>query len=597
VDAIGRRRAAGGDAEAATWAGKLEPVIADLDRLNHETEQDFLKIGEKLTEFIAAVRLISSELGVLTNLISGEHGLRAAEALTRALDRSRDMQSRAEEGAGTLNRLREEAGQLKQTLSGFKGTVSTFRTLGVLTRIETARLGSAGADFGNLADDVKSLAGNVQTRVDGALDTAGLLLGPIESAMQNISALEEGQVKDLPSVVAAVLASLSSFRDIQNRAHESSVRLQARYGAIADAFGKLIVSIQFHDITRQQVEHVIEALDRLRSASGGTGGGVSHCPPDAAAILALESSQLADAGEKFAASVASVGRSLDEIAALVREMADESRTLSGLSEDEKNSFFLEMERGCTAILGSLSHCASAEAATQASSDGLAETIAQMRGSIDEIQAVEIHMRRMALNASIRAAHIGAPGDALGVLAGSLQDLAADCGQRAGLLVEALGSINDAATRLSGHGGPAITTEGDGSVEDMRTAAVELHSSSERSFAQIAQVIARGAHLREELLATRDSFSVGVLFAETVGRARGMLNKIKEDDPCVSLRQGSERAERDLADFARHYTMQAERDVHEGVANAVAGVANAAARAEREETPAETGELGDNVELF
>jgi hypothetical protein len=61
--------------------------------------------------------------------------------------------------------MREEAGRLKQTLSGFKGTVSTFHMLGVLTRIETARLGNTSADFGNLADDVSLLAGSIEARV------------------------------------------------------------------------------------------------------------------------------------------------------------------------------------------------------------------------------------------------------------------------------------------------------------------------------------------------------------------------------------------------------------------------------------------------
>lgn len=120
-----------------------------------------------------------------------------------------------------------------------------------------------------------------------------------------------------------------------------------------DAFKKLIVSMQFHDITRQQVEHVIGVLRCICSESAREDGGISRGPGGTAAVLALQASQLADAGEKFAASVASVAHNLDDIAAHVLEMADQSRALSGLSEDEKNSFFLQMERGFTAILAGL----------------------------------------------------------------------------------------------------------------------------------------------------------------------------------------------------------------------------------------------------
>ncbi|MGA3024821.1 MAG: hypothetical protein ABSF98_08645 [Bryobacteraceae bacterium] len=597
--AIVRRNVVASDPEAGAWREILGRVIADLDGLNHESEQDFLRIGGKLAELIAAVDLISSELAVLANLVSGEHGLRASDALQCALNRSQKLRAHAEEGNGLLGGMSQDAVRLKRTLSGFGGTVSTLRTLGVLTRIETARLGTAGADFGNLAEDVKSLAGNVQARIASALDAAALLIPPIESAMQDISALEEEQVRDLPSVISGLLASLSSFRDMQAMVRDSSVRLGSGHDAISGAFRRLIVSLQFHDITRQQVEHVIEALRRLRSESAGEKGALSRDQPDTAAVLALQSRQLADAGAKFAASAASVAHNLDEIALHVAEMADESRTLSGLSESKKNSFFLEMEQACTVILDSLSHFADADIATRTTSGDLSRTVGRMHESIGAIQAIEVQVQRMALNASIRAAHIGPSGDALGVLAGSMLSLASECNERSESLVDALDAVSRAATRLSGHDGPARPTQRGGiagALEEMRTAVADLHSSSERSFVQIAQIVARGARLREDLCATRDGFSVGALFAEAIARARDMLRRIPEDRQCDF--GGAEALERGLAGFSRHYTMQAERDVHECVTSAAVGAAPVAVLAEQPESPLEgSGELGETVEFF
>jgi hypothetical protein len=342
-------------------------------------------------------------------------------------------------------------------------------------------------------------------------------------------------------------------------------------------------------------------LQRLCSVSEGENGSISSGRRDTAAILALQSSQLADAAEKFAASVASIAHSLDDIATHVLGMADESRTLAGLSADEKDSFFLQMEQGCSAILANLGLCAKAEAATLVTSGNLSETIGRMQGSIEEIQAIEIQMQRMGLNAGIRAAHIGAAGDALSVLAGTMQQLAFESRQRSESLAEALGSMSEAATRLSGQGGPAPASERgsqDGCLEGMRIAVAELHSSSERSCAQISQIIACGARLSEDLSATRQSFSVGALFAEAVSRARRMLKEIGEKNQSGLSCDGTEALERGLADFARHYTMQAERDVHEGVTKAVVGTAPVAVRAEQSEfPPEEAAELGENVEFF
>ena len=104
---------------------------------------------------------------------------------------------------------------------------------------------------------------------------------------------------------------------------------------------------------------------------------------------------------------------------------------------------------------------------------------------------------------------------------------------------------------------------------MRTTIAELHLSNERSFAQIGQIIMRSAQLREDLAETGENFSVGPVFAEAIGRARRMLlETARQIQPAFSP-LGSEASGRDLDEVARHYTMQAERDVHEGVASLLA----------------------------
>jgi hypothetical protein len=590
-------RTAGREAPAPAPAAtdSLGLVIADLEELNRTTEHDFLRIGGQLAAFIEAVHQISAELTAL-GTGSEAHGVRAAQALTGTLARSTEMRAGAEEGNRLLGRMCQEAGRLKQTLSGFQETVATIRTLGVLIRIETARLGSTGAEFGNVADDVKILVGDVQARVQTALATAALLLPASDRALHHLSTLEAGQAKDLPAVITGVLANLASFRDVQASAHEASTRLQAQYGAISAAFNNLIVSLQFHDITRQQVDHVIEALRRLGAPSAG-----DTRDRATAAILALQSLQLADAGKTFAASVASVEANLDDIARRVRGMAEESRALSGLSADEATSFFLQLERGCTAILASLRLCATAEAATRSASGGLEETLGRMRGAIDEIRAIETQMHRMALNARIRACHIGAAGDALSVLAASMQHGALESRHRSDSLVAALEVMQEAATHLSGRGGPVPAGEGDspdGSVEGLQIAIAELHTASERSFAQIAQIRARGAQLREDLVATRASFSVGGRFAEAVGRARETLRELGGPDAARGPDGGTEAWESGLADCATQYTMQAERAVHDRVIKAESeGAPAAELGVPSASLPTESEGLGENVELF
>jgi hypothetical protein len=579
-------------------AQSLGQLIADLDSLNHDTEQGFLSIGGKLAEFMRTVSVISSELTALANV---EHGQQASQALTHALDRSTEMRATQGNRDEGLAGMRHEVVLLKRTLSGFQETVSTFRTLGLLTRIETARLGSTGADFSELADDVSLLAGQVRSRVESALAIADSLISPIEGAMREISVLEAGQTKELPELISRTLASLSSFRDVQDKAHESSDRLGAQYGNISDAFKKLIVSIQFHDITRQQVEHVIEVLRRLNSESGIEDGNPSRHPRGTSAVLALQSAQLADADKKFRASVESVERNLEGIARHVLEMADESRALSGLRGDGNGSFFLPMEQDCGAILISLDQTSNVESATRSTRMGLAENIGQMSGPIQEILQIETKMRRMALNARISAFHLGVDGSALDVLAGSVQQLASECRERSELLVASLGSMSVAATGSHGDderytGG--VPGNGSGCMDELRLAVANLHSATERSFALIAQIVAHGDCLAKDLVSTRKDFSVGSLFAEAVTRARGSMKEIGEKTQRGLSNDESEESESGMADFMSLYTMQSEVDVHEEITNAATGAAPVAVMIECQiSSPEEVDELGDNVEFF
>jgi methyl-accepting chemotaxis protein len=584
------------NSDTNAWNESLGQVIADLDLLNHNTEQDFLRIGEKLVEFIQSVDLISSDLSALTNW---EAGLSASRELTHSLDRSMEMSSRHTVSHGNLGGMRHEAGLLKQTLSGFQDIVQTFHTIGLLTRIETTRLGSgAGREFSDLADNVKSLATNVQARIESALNIADSLVPPIEKARQEIASLQEEQAKYLPSLISETQASLSSLRYAESRGHDSSVRLEAQYKAISEAFKKLIVSVQFHDITRQQLEHVMESLRHLHADSTEKNGSIVRDPRGVAIVLTLQSSQLGDAADKFAVAVASVIHNLDDIGTRVLEMAEESRTLSGLSEHGNNSFFLQIEQGCTAILSSLVDCNRAEATTLAARTGLAETIGRMRGPIEQIEKFENRMHLVALNARICASNLGESGTALSALADLMKERAVESRERTGALIKVLDAMSEASA-TSGPGEFDSASELgslDRCMKEMGAAVQDLHVSTEQSFSRIAQVIARGAHLGENISQTRKGFSVGVVFSQSISRARKTLEEVEEGLQTGVSCDVEIAMESTLADFAKHYTMQAEREVHQGVTRVVAVPTGMQAKT-YDIAYQETEEIGENVEFF
>jgi methyl-accepting chemotaxis protein len=579
----------------SAWGKALDHVIQELEDLNGSTERDFLAVGEKLAEFRATARQISSDSAALTELISGEHGSHGSHALTRMLAHAKGLDARIEQSGQALAEVRDLSSRIRGAFAGLRNTVSIFHTLCTLTRIETSRLGNAGSDFADLAAEVRPLSESIQLSGEGVLQASSRLEQGVQSAIENASHLRVKQLRELPALIAGVMGSLRSFAERQQRAAESSVRQTAQYEALCGAVDGVVTSIQFHDITRQQIEHVVQALRQLRSIGGGRGNPDS-LPPGGGAVLALQSSQLSGAAAVFAVSIERMEHDLESIAARAQDMAEVSRALMGISADEQDSFFLGMESQCTAILKMLGACTTAQAKMESTGAGLAETIGGMRASIAEIRGIEIQIQRIAINATIRSTHIGAAGNALSVIADAMQRLAFDSNTNTEDVARALDGMSDAAGRVSHGFGVAAAEPSNGSeiAEEMRRTILELHSSSESSYSRVSQIAASGARLLRDIAAVRGGLSAGALVAGVVDRARAELERIGAQAGPASLEAAEVAPIEQLESLTRRYTMQMERDVHESVArgSAVPPTPTAAPEAALPD-----GDFGDNVELF
>jgi hypothetical protein len=566
-----------------SWAKRLRTVVADLEKLNRSTEQDFLTVGGKLIQFRSAAQQISSDMAVLNELISGESGRKACDALSSLLEHSREVDTRIEQGGQALTSVCDLSTRLRQAFSGLPKRVSVFRTLCTLTRIETTRLGSTGVDFGNLAEEVKPLSERIQSGGEGVLETASELDRDVQSALQKGSDLQATELKDLHALIASVLDSLNSFEERRRRAREVSAEQASQYASVCEAIEDLVHSVQFHDITRQQVEHIAKAL-RECNASGA----------DTRVILSLQSSQLAEAARVFASSVSSIEHALDAIAVRVRDMAEASRTLTGMAGNDQDSFFLEMEGSLSSILTAAGASNAMEVQIRTMGVRLGETVCRMRESIAETRGTEISIERIAINATIRATEIGAAGSALNVVAEVMRELALDSNRNTEEVAGALDAMLDAVHHLYGGAGEEQDAQEGRIFDETRSAILELHSSSDQSSRRLNQIAALGDRLAQDIGSLRSGFAAGRMFAEVAERTRGTLERIGAETGPVTVENAGSETTGQLEHYAKTYTMQRQRDVHQSV---LAGTALAAAPTEAPRAGAGDTELGDNVDLF
>jgi hypothetical protein len=577
-------------------AARLERVTADLEELNRRTEQGFLSIGGRLVDFAALARQLSADLAAVSELFFGKEGGHASQVLASVLEQSRQVEACAVDSGRRLAEVCESARRIGRTFRAFRDTISVFRVLGSLTRIETARLGNAGGEFGNLAEEVGALTRGIELGGESILELSSSLQSEMQSALGKIAHLRASELGDLPSLIAGVMANLESLEDRQRRAGEASLRQAAGYEGVSAAIADLITAIQFHDITRQQIEHVADALRRLEGQFREGRNARQGVPPDTRAVLALQISQLRNAEQIFAASAGRIERDLMGIADRVRGMTDAGATLLDAPADGRDSIFLQTEGRFTGILEVAGRCAQAQAETQSVLAKLREATGRMRDAVTEIRGIEIRIRRIAINATIRAVQIGAAGSALSVVADVMQRVAADSSSITGEVAGDLEAIGWAADSLSSGSGSMEAGQNSsqgGVLAEMRAAILDLHSSTERSFSRFHQIAALSSRLSADIHSVQGAFSAGALFSETIQRARRALEEVGRQAGFANLADAAGAGR--LEDFEKHYTMQTERDVHDSVATG--DPAGRPAPASPRAATASEEDLGENVELF
>jgi hypothetical protein len=100
------------------------------------------------------------------------------------------------------------------------------------------------------------------------------------------------------------------------------------------------------------------------------------------------------------------------------------------------------------------------------------------------------------------------------------------------------------------------------VEEMRQALVELHSSSERSYSRVQEIVSAGARLAKDILAVRLGLTAGPLFVRVSAGARGEMERMLAQSAAPDAGSVDSAAATQLDGLASYYTMQIERDVHQ-----------------------------------
>lgn len=326
-------------------------------------------------------------------------------------------------------------------------------------------------------------------------------------------------------------------------------------------------------------------------------------------VCKIQEAQLTTARDKFFEAVKDIIANLGEISRDITEISQDTQDLSRANSEEEHSFFEEMAGHLAEVSSGLHQYDSADHDLALMMSSVAAAIGDMSSCLRDIEAIEIAIERIALNACIKAAHLGGEGAALGVLAEGIQRLVGDTRQQTLAVAEKLESIIATSRGLAATDG---SDEKDCDLElsflnnDIDTMLRSLRSLNEDSHASLSQVKEQGDLLSQDLQRVGAEINVHERAADVINQVLAGLQQIENQMQSQGALPGlGANGDSEIEMLHSNYTMKAERLVHVSVASSPVTLPSQPSPA-RWINDSDTGikkeefneeDLGDNVELF
>ena len=546
--------------------------------------------------------------GQLMEIVSGERLTMLIEKLRRMMDEMEqylaDARSRGSDSFKTLDEVQGLLEQLTEPLEGFQKMNKTLRMLSISTKIESARLGELGSGFVNLAMDVERLSRQVNEKSSTILSHRQSLALTISSNIRSVHVSEASQDAEVAGALSRTASSLQELIDVTHRCAGFSSMVSEVSANVSSNISEVVSSQQTHDITRQQVEHVVEALEKLRAdlaAAVNVAGNdelYRKLVTEAGDVCELQEAQLRFATSELYRAVCKIVENLRDVAGKQTMMAQETLSVAGMADSGGSSFVNDLEQGMSSVTSVLAGCARSDRNIAETMRSVAATIQQITGFVEDIDYIGSEIDLIALNSQIKAAHTGREGAALGVLAEAIKRLSDEASRQTETVTSTLTVIHTTTEHLSAE----ATHDEDGSGGSIVSMETELSGIIQTLGVMNDDLFSLLAGLGESVRSLTEDVEQATAEIDVHERIKSMAADVLGDlerivDQARLIEPASSQFKQNLLHMEERYTMESERHIHEAIAQKRDGLVLESARVGKRPDSVSDSEFGDNVDLF
>ncbi|HEC97595.1 MAG TPA: hypothetical protein ENI58_05470 [Nitrospirae bacterium] len=254
---------------------ELMPVLTNqLTEVIQQTESAALDIGDRFMNIVERARNQAGKASGAFSRFAGDDDEESKggalldlskKALSDVIESMKGIATVVEETLAGMELIIEDTENIRSIVSEIEYIAEQTNLLALNAAIEAARAGEHGRGFAIVADEVRKLSG----RSNAAADEIRKLITKVETDMKDIY-LKTGKSTSESNALSSeaemvVEDTLREIDGVMNDAKNQLNELTVETESLAKDISSIVISMQFQDITRQRIEHVIEPLLSFKS--------------------------------------------------------------------------------------------------------------------------------------------------------------------------------------------------------------------------------------------------------------------------------------------------------------------------------------------